>query len=245
MDRQLVIFDGDDTLWFVEPLYDQARSQAASLVESVGLDALTWERIEREVDVRNVETYGVSTERFPTSCVEAYRLMAGQIGSRPDQSIEEAIRAVAQQVFQWVATPADAVPEILDRLSPQFTLVLLTKGDALVQRKRIADSGVDSKFDEIRICPEKSELHFRDLLHDYGIEPPYAWSVGNSLASDVNPALRIGMNAIWVDAHVWEYERRELVPARELLVSAPNLSAAVEILLESAAGNGSSRGRVP
>jgi len=26
------VFDGDDTLWFVEPLYDQARSEAAAIV---------------------------------------------------------------------------------------------------------------------------------------------------------------------------------------------------------------------
>jgi putative hydrolase of the HAD superfamily len=240
MDRPLAIFDGDDTLWFVEPLYDKARSQAGRLVAAAGLDPLTWEVVEREIDVRNVEILGVSPARFPTSCVEAYRQLAEQSDRHPDPSVEERIRGAAEQVFRWAATPADGIPGILDELRFHFTLVLLTKGDPVVQRKRVDDSGVASKFDEIRICPEKSERQFRDVLADHDAEPTSAWSIGNSLASDVNPALRIGMRAIWVDAHVWEYERRELDPVHESLISAPNLSVAVDVLLKMVAGSGSS-----
>ena len=36
-----------------------------------------------------------------------------------------------------------------------------------------------------------------------------AWSVGNSLASDINTALSCEIQAIWIDAPVWEFERRE------------------------------------
>jgi len=37
MERPLIVFDGDDTLWYVEPLYDDARMRAAALVSSAGL----------------------------------------------------------------------------------------------------------------------------------------------------------------------------------------------------------------
>ena len=72
----MVIFDGDDTLWSTEPLYDDARAAAAEIVERAGLDAGEWERLERDIDVQNVQRFGLSSERFPTSCVEAYQTLA-------------------------------------------------------------------------------------------------------------------------------------------------------------------------
>lgn len=49
--QQVLVFDGDDTLWFVEPLYDEAHSKARSLVESSGLDGGSWEARQRILDV--------------------------------------------------------------------------------------------------------------------------------------------------------------------------------------------------
>jgi putative hydrolase of the HAD superfamily len=90
--------------------------------------------------------------------------------------------------------------------------VLLTKGDDTVQRRRIHQADLELAFDGIHIVPDKTEATFLSLLDHYGCPPAEAWSIGNSLRSDINPALRIGMNAIWVDAHVWEYERSETAP---------------------------------
>ena len=71
--KHVVVFDGDDTLWFVEPLYDDARAEAAAIVAAAGLDAGNWESLQRRIDVRYVPYLGVSSKRFPKSCVEAYR----------------------------------------------------------------------------------------------------------------------------------------------------------------------------
>ena len=49
----------------------------------------------------------------------------------------------------------------------------------------------------------------RSLLADLDVNPGTAWLVGNSIPSDINPALACGMHAIWIDAHVWGHERRE------------------------------------
>src|SRR4051812_13994583 len=44
--RNLIVFDGDDTLWSTEQLYDRARSAAARLVASVGLDPVRFETLQ-------------------------------------------------------------------------------------------------------------------------------------------------------------------------------------------------------
>ena len=210
--EQLWVFDGDDTLWFVEPLYDEARAAAAGIVAAAGLDPAPWELDERSIDVANVAVYGVMPERFPTSCVEAYRRSAWRAGSEPRREVEEAVWAAAETVFAAIAPAHPDADKVVRALQTHGPAVLLTKGDERIQVKRIADAGLTGAFDEVRIVPQKDETTFAEVLEDHGFAPSAAWSIGNSIRSDINPALRIGMNAVWIDADVWEYERTESSP---------------------------------
>jgi putative hydrolase of the HAD superfamily len=54
--KRAIVFDGDDTLWHTEWLYDDARQQAREVVEAAGLDGARWEELERRTDVKNVES---------------------------------------------------------------------------------------------------------------------------------------------------------------------------------------------
>jgi len=204
-----VIFDGDDTLWSTEPLYDDARAAAAAIVEQAGLDAGKWEDLEREIDVQNVQRFGLSSERFPTSCVEAYETLAKESHRPVDASVVERIRHAATSVFRRRAPLVPAARSTLERLRSRYRLVLLTQGDRAVQEKRIADSGLADLFERTEIVSQKTVDVLRRLLDELGADPAATWFVGNSIASDVNPAIGAGLHAVWVDAHVWEHERRE------------------------------------
>ena len=232
MKPMAVVLDGDDTLWFIEHLYDDARAACFKIIEEAGLDVARWEQLERSIDVENVESLGFSAKRFPTSCVDAYRRLASESGREVEVSVEEAIKTAAQEVFHREASPANNVSGICGLLRRRFRIALLTKGEEWVQRKRIADAGLMNAFDYVAIVKEKTESEFLEVLRKVGVPPPSAWSVGNSLSSDVNPALRIGMKAIWVDAYVWEYERREVFFKEEAII-ASDLEAAAQVLLNS------------
>jgi len=205
----VVIFDGDDTLWDTERLYDDAREAAKLIVIRSGLDGDAWEALQRRIDVANVEFYGLSKVRFPLSCVEAYEEMARREGSVIDESLAASVRAAAASVF---AAPAEVFPGAVDALQTlriERRLVLLTQGDSEVQWHRIRTSGLGSLFERIEVVPTKSDEVLKTLLLELGTDPASAWLVGNSLPSDINPARRCGMRAIWVEGHVWEYDRRE------------------------------------
>jgi putative hydrolase of the HAD superfamily len=236
MKRDAIVFDGDDTLWFVEPLYDDARSKAAAIVAGAGIDAGQWERLQRRIDVRYVSQLGVSSKRFPASCVEAYRRLARRSAHGVDQSVEVRVREAACSVFARTASPASGVSNVLELLRGYFRMALLTKGEEEVQRKRIADAGLTNVFDHVSIVPDKGVREFSEVLAALGADASSAWSVGNSLASDINPALRLGMRAIWINAPVWEYERRESKIGEGYVVSAPDLSTAARIILKNSAG---------
>ena len=63
-----IIFDGDDTLWLTEYLYDDARREARTIVEGLGLNGARWEELAQRLDQQNVAVFGFSPQRFPTSC---------------------------------------------------------------------------------------------------------------------------------------------------------------------------------
>ena len=203
-----MLFDGDDTLWSTEPLYDHARQEARNEVVRSGLNGDEWERLQRGLDVENVQHLGFSTERFPTSCVQAYEAVARASGRPVDPVVRERVRSAAKRVFTQDPPLMVGARETLRALRERgIKLALITKGDPDLQARRVKHSGLEGLFDVIHIVWEKPPALFRDVASELGVEPGDAWSVGNSIRSDILPAVESGLRAIWIDAHVWEHER--------------------------------------
>lgn len=203
-----IIFDGDDTLWSSEQLYDDARSRVRALVSESGLDGARWEERERVVDVENVAKFRYSVQRFPNSCVQAYEELCPGNGRPFDQSIAEKILKTAQSVFESDPPLVPGARETLALLrSRGARLALLTKGDHDLQWRRVERSGLREFFHVIRIVPEKTPEIIREVVAALGVGTGSAWMVGNSMRSDVVPAMSAGLRAVRIPAHVWEHER--------------------------------------
>ncbi len=99
------------------------------------------------------------------------------------------------------------VKSTLERFAGRCPLMLLTKGDPAVQTRRIDQSGLVDLFDYVIIVPRKDASTFHAAALAARVAPQSAWSIGNSLRSDVMPAIEVGMTGIWIDAHVWDHER--------------------------------------
>jgi len=221
----VVVFDGDDTLWETERLYDDARTDAAKVVAAAGVDPGLWEDLQRTIDVANVDRLGLSAERFPTSCVQAYVCACDELGMEVDETVATTVRNAASQVFEWKAQPFSDAEGTLKQLSRERRLILLTQGDPSVQRKRVADSSLRRFFTRVVIVDRKTPSVLAEVLAKAGADPSRSWFVGNSIPSDVNPALAVGMSAIWIEAHVWTHERREaLVDIEGRCVAVDSLS---------------------
>jgi FMN phosphatase YigB (HAD superfamily) len=204
-----VVFDADDTLWDVEVLYETARISIRRELAQLGLDDSRWEELERAIDVRNFDRMGFSTDRFPTSCVDAYTQLAIATGVNSSSSVRDEIWHTASSVFKAVAPVFQGAWFALEQLRPKFELTLLTQGNKDVQSKRIADSGLESFFSRIEITERKNEESFLKVSRAISRPAVAGWSVGNSVASDIDPALAVGMRAVWIPANSWEFERRK------------------------------------
>jgi putative hydrolase of the HAD superfamily len=220
-----VVFDGDDTLWSTEQLYDDARSRAARIVGEAGLDPVEWAQRERHIDVANVAKLGYSVERFPASCVQAYEELCSNSRRPINLGTLERIRRAAATVFEHDAPLVPGAKEMLTTLRARGArLALLTKGDPGVQMRRLEHSGLRDLFHVVKIVPEKSPAVIRDVVTALGASISSAWMVGNSIRSDVAPALRAGLRAVWIDAHVWEYEQGHDLSTTDGVITAAQIA---------------------
>jgi putative hydrolase of the HAD superfamily len=103
-------------------------------------------------------------------------------------------------------------------------LALLTKGDPELQKLRVEQSGLGDLFDLIEIVPEKSPRIIREVVQRMGLRTSDTWMVGNSMRSDILPAIEAGLHAVWIDAHVWEFERTRDAPTGYGFTTLPRLS---------------------
>src|ERR1035438_5339234 len=124
--RAAIVFDGDDTLWETEPLYDKARSTAASIAASAGYSAFDFEDLQKVIDADNVRLMGLASHRFPTSSVQAYEELARRAHNKPIQSVSRAIYDASSGVFRAAAPLMPFAHELLSILHPKFALALLT-----------------------------------------------------------------------------------------------------------------------
>jgi len=73
-----------------------------------------------------------------------------------------------------------------------------------VQERRISQSGLSEFFDLVCIVDRKEAATFADIARTFDVDGAQAVSVGNSLRSDILPAIEAGIHGVLVDAHVWE-----------------------------------------
>jgi putative hydrolase of the HAD superfamily len=213
--RPTVFLDFDDTLVSTCQLYRQAHWAAASLIADATLVGArtVGARIDR-IDRENAAALGFGKDRFPNSLVEAYRSYAKEYPDfTPSPYLENALRAIGYAVYETEAPKFPDVEEALGTLQRTHDIILVTKGDEGVQWKRIHESGLRPYFDAIAVVPTKGAQVYRELLSCHGLHADEVTMIGDSMASDINPALEVGMDAIQVvyGTADWVFEQAEAI----------------------------------
>jgi putative hydrolase of the HAD superfamily len=225
---EAVIFDGDDTLWETQPLYDQARNQFFDLMASLGFNRDLVISLFIEIDKSNVAKLGFSRHRFPMSMVEVYERLIIQANKNPNSTLRTKVYEIGLSVFNKKAPLISGAKEMLQSVKQNYRIYLFTAGDQEIQAKRIEDSSIKSEFDSIFIASQKNEEEFRKLLRKNRLLVKNTWMVGNSLRSDINPALKVGLRCIWYRGGSWEYDI-DVSPSKHVWVVS-NLSEIPHIL---------------
>jgi phosphoglycolate phosphatase-like HAD superfamily hydrolase len=151
-----IIFDGDNTLWPVEYLYDNARLSLCSLLEARGLQFLEVESFQQARDKELYKTYGYSACRFARSFEDT---ILHFLPTASDDDVQH-VRGIAMSVLEEQAEIVPGLPAVLARLSEHYTLGIITAGERWVQERRLQHFHLRTLFAAVEIVERKSESVF-------------------------------------------------------------------------------------
>lgn len=225
-------FDLDDTLIVTQETYVAINIKTAGLVRGILGEKETVENIlamMEKIDIKNSAKYGFIMERFPKSWVETLNLFADIYDVHTSKDEEMWVYDSANNVYETVLPLYEDTISALDRISKLgHPMIIMTAGETKVQEKRIMDSNLKHYFDEVHVVPTKNPDIFRKVLGTRN--PQECVMIGNSLKSDIYPALEMNMYAVHLQRETWAYDRYEIDTSNPRYFGVQNLSEACLIL---------------
>lgn len=199
-------FDADDTLWQNEEFFRLTEERFCALLADFSDPNHLAERL-LQAERRNLGRYGFGIKGFVLSMIETAIEVTEQ--NVPASVIAEII-AAGQEMLEHPIHLLPHAEDVVGRLAGRFKLVLITKGDLLDQERKLAQSGLGEKFDAVEIVSDKTPQTYIRAFMRHGDGPERAVMVGNSMKSDVVPAIDAGGWGVHVPAkYDWEIERAE------------------------------------
>jgi putative hydrolase of the HAD superfamily len=130
-------------------------------------------------------------------------------GAVPAKTIME-ILGLGRAMLEHPVEPLPGVAETLEALKDGYKLIMVTKGDLMNQEQKLARSGLGDYFKAIEIVSEKDANTYRRVVTRQGVAPEQTVMIGNSMKSDVLPALEAGLWGIHIPyAITWAHEHAE------------------------------------
>lgn len=206
MGREWTIgFDADDTLWHNERFFRITQDRFAALLSDFAEPDHLHERL-LAAERRNLGQYGFGIKGFVLSMIEtAIEVTQAQVSAQVISDLVQAGR-------EMLAHPIELMPgarAAVEALAGRGDLVLITKGDLLDQERKLAQSGLGELFDAVEIVSDKTAATYARVFGRHAGRR--AGMVGNSLRSDVMPAIAAGGWGIHVPHDLtWEIEAAEV-----------------------------------
>jgi putative hydrolase of the HAD superfamily len=199
-------FDADDTLWHNERFFRFTQDRFAELLAGHADKTHLLTRL-LEAERRNIGHYGFGIKGFTLSMIEtAIEVTDANI---PANVIGEILSAGREMLSHPVETLPHA-RETLEALAGDYRIILITKGDLFDQERKLAQSGLGELFDAVEIVSAKTAETYTRIFAQYGDGAGRSMMVGNSLRSDILPAIEAGSWGVYVPHDLtWAVEHAE------------------------------------
>ncbi|HVG23030.1 MAG TPA: HAD family hydrolase, partial [Thermoanaerobaculia bacterium] len=206
MTFEVIAFDADDTLWHNEPIFHATESQFAEMLAAYHPAQWVRDRL-FATEMKNLGHFGYGIKGFILSMIEtAIELTEGRVSGGEVQRIID----WGHDMLRHPVELLDGVRETVEALSGEYRLMLLTKGDLFDQESKLARSGLGAHFAAVEIVSTKNAATYGAIMRRHGVEPARFVMVGNSLRSDVLPAIEAGAHAVHIPyALTWAHEHLE------------------------------------
>jgi putative hydrolase of the HAD superfamily len=216
---QTLLIDADDTLWENNVYFERAIVRFISFLNHHEFSPEQVREVLNDVERECIVKHGYGLHSFAHALVDTFeRLSVNPVTPELHQQITSFAHSVSDH-------PIELLPEVsqtLDYLSSRHRLILMTKGAVPEQSGKIERSGLKHYFTATEIVAEKNSAAYETLVEKHQLVRETTWMIGNSPRSDVNPALEVGLNAVFVPhGDTWILEHEEVnaaAPPRRLLI---------------------------
>lgn len=209
---QTLLIDADDTLWENNVYFERAIADFISFLNHRERTPTEVRQILNEVERDCIVSHGYGLKSFAHALVKTFE----RISVEPiTPELHEAIHGFAHTIARQPVQLLPDVEETLKYLSPKHRLVVLTKGDPREQSGKVERSGLKKFFAAVEVVPEKDESTYAGVIAKHDLYHERTWMIGNSPKSDINPALRAGINAVFIPHNdTWILEHEEVIASK-------------------------------
>jgi putative hydrolase of the HAD superfamily len=226
---QTLLIDADDTLWENNIYFERAIASFIGFLDhheySPAQVRLALNAVERETILAH--GYGLTSfTRSLTTCFE--RLSPVPMTAEMREKVEGFARAIQTQEIELLPH----VESTLNELAGRHHLILMTKGNQAEQADKLSRSGLASCFAAVEIVVEKDPAAYCAVIQRHKVAARSAWMIGNSIKSDINPALAAGLHAVFLfhkDTWVLEHAELEAAPEGQQLLELDSFAKLAQI----------------
>jgi putative hydrolase of the HAD superfamily len=217
---QILLVDLDDTLIHCNKYFDIVLEQFTDLLQTFFASFRLQEQqimdMQLEIDTAGVQLNGFTPEHFPQSLVDTYRHFSALTGRRRDKREEEQLLTLGKSVYDYEVEPYPYMAETLEELQGDgHRLYLYTGGVAAIQQRKVEAMQLGRFFeDRIFIRRHKTTPTLEKILQENGFDRSITWMIGNSIRTDIVPAIETGIHAVYIPAFTeWAFNIVE-IPAQ-------------------------------
>jgi putative hydrolase of the HAD superfamily len=210
-------FDADDTLWYHESYYRMTQDHFARLLADHADPDHLHDRL-LEAERRNLGHYGFGVKGFVLSMIEtAIEVTEGRVPARVISDIMAAGR-------EMLSHPIDLLPDA-------HRIILITKGDLMDQDRKLAQSGLGDMFYAVDVVSDKTPAVYARAFARHGTGASQAMMVGDSVKSDVLPAIEAGAWGVHVPSGVpWALDTANPPIGHPRYRALPGLGALIDLV---------------
>lgn len=206
MNKQTILFDMDDTLLYCNKFFDLVVEQFADLMEMwfhsfhIPMDEI--KKKQADIDLQRVEQSGFAPDHFPQSFIDTYEFYSDLTGRLKSEAEILQLMELGRSVYGHDIEPYPFMYETLTKLTEEgHELHLYTGGEPQVQMRKVTEAGLERYFaDRIHITRHKTTEYLESIIRNNQLDRKVTWMIGNSLRTDITPALKNGIHAIFMPA---------------------------------------------
>jgi putative hydrolase of the HAD superfamily len=214
-----LIFDADDTLWDSNIHFIEAEQAfcAAALCAGVQAEPGQIAAMIRRCELEVIQTHGYGRKPYQVALERVARRLGG--GGALERRMRKEAARIGRNLIERHCELMPGVKSTLAELAARHRLLLFTKGQRDEQLRKLVRSGLPAHFWVVGTPAEKNVASYRALVSAANLDRSATYMIGNSPRSDINPALRAGLGAVFIaHPHTWVLEQEEIDTSERVVV---------------------------